>query len=65
MHNKCSKNAVATDGKLFDGLQVWLALNFNFVHHGGHKAVLVVYWLVPDSASCEGLLLRGNVVYKK
>ena len=63
MLNQSSQDTIIAHSKLFDWVKIWLALDFNFVHHRGHEATLVILGLVPNCATGETLLRRIHVVY--
>ena len=64
MLHERGQNTVAAHSELFDGVEIWLAVNLDFVHHWGHETHLVVCSLVPNCATGEPLLRRIYVVYK-
>lgn len=65
MLDQGGQNAIIAHSKLFYGVKIRLALNFNFVHHRGHEATCVILGFVPNCAACEALLRGVHVVYEK
>ena len=62
MHDEGGNHSIAAHSKFLDGLQVWLALVLDAVHHGRHLALGVVRSLLPNGTSSQ----RGlYIIYRK